>query len=210
MKVNPLSLSCIIFDLLVENAPSRLDQILLYNNRYPDLPVLVIIDKDNIELARLCGAHGIKNVIGSSTLDEIPRELARIINDNQVKASLRELNVELSACSFALTEILLYIESYYQKIMTVQEIAQRFNYSEFNLIKDFKKSGLISPKKMLLCLKIIHAIKLMDKTSYKMKEIATLSGFSNEKRFNECFNRVLGCSPKVYHLNMHATNVNHG
>ena len=58
--------------------------------------------------------------------------------------------------------------------------------------------GLPGPKKILIRMKVEHAINLMRNSGFNIREIATLSGFTEEKRMAECFHRMFGIPPGAY------------
>jgi transcriptional regulator GlxA family with amidase domain len=74
--------------------------------------------------------------------------------------------------------------------MTVKEIADLLEINECTLSREFNKYDLPGPKRILMYLKVHHAVKLMENNGLKRQEVALLSGFSDERRMMECLGRV--------------------
>jgi transcriptional regulator GlxA family with amidase domain len=88
--------------------------------------------------------------------------------------------------------------------------------SECTLSREFQKYSLPGPKRMLMYLKVYHSSLLMQNNGLNIREIASLSGFSNDKRMAECFQRVYNMPPGEYRKQMnkknmieHVENINH-
>ncbi|MFX0135732.1 MAG: helix-turn-helix domain-containing protein [Candidatus Hodarchaeota archaeon] len=66
--------------------------------------------------------------------------------------------------------------------------------SEITLSREFKKYWSIGPKQLLMLFKLKHTTYLMKNPGLSLSEISELVGFSDQRRFNECFHRFLGNS----------------
>jgi AraC family L-rhamnose operon transcriptional activator RhaR/AraC family L-rhamnose operon regulatory protein RhaS len=106
--------------------------------------------------------------------------------------------VKTDLYSFVLRKSLRYIEQHYLTLMNTSEVADFAGISECTLSREFKKFNLPGPKRLLMYCKIKHATHLMRNEELKIKQIAAMSGFTNVKRFHECFQMVFECSPGEY------------
>ncbi len=91
-----------------------------------------------------------------------------------------------------------YINEHYAKDLTMAEVANRIslNYSYFSLL--FKGRTGINFVEYLKKVRIEKAMELIEKTDYKIYEIAAMVGYNNTKHFATSFREYSGISPKEY------------
>lgn len=189
---------CILIDLTRGN--SLLTEWERLKKRFSTLPCIAIMDSLDIELAHYCGTLGIDYVLSTKELHRLEEAINKIGMEKSIRVILSELNIDKTNLLYSslLKEALLLIENEYIKILNTNEIADTIEISECTLSREFAKYGLPSPKKILLFLKVRHAIKLMANNGLNLQEIAFLSGFTDEKRMGECFKRIFGLPPGEY------------
>lgn len=95
-------------------------------------------------------------------------------------------------------KILLFIESRYLTICNMTDIANYIGVTENTITREFHKYNLCSPKRLLMYFKVKHSIELLRNSDLKIREIANLSGFTNEQRYIECFAKVFHSTPSNY------------
>jgi AraC-like DNA-binding protein len=171
-----------------------------FRERFPQIPCIVVLGSQNMELARYCGVTGVDCVLSDKELGRIGDEITRVCTEKNNKASLQEIDIDITNPAFSsmVRDALVFMEKNSHKILNTNEVAGRLDISECALSREFAKMELPGPKKILMCLKVHHAIKLMRNTGLNIREISSLSGFTDEKRMAECFHRMFGMSPGEY------------
>lgn len=159
------------------------------------IPIIVHLDVLNVDDIRKCGEMGVDNVIIEGiNVKSLKNNMEKLINE-KVSIKIYDFGINSHVYSNLVKNALELIEDNYLRLMNVKEIADILNVSDCTLISEFKKNGLLSPKKLLLHFKVKHSLMLMQNVGLNLKEIASLSGFSDEKRFIECFHRFFQKSP---------------
>jgi AraC-like DNA-binding protein len=172
----------------------------LFKKKFSHIPCIAVIASPDMELARYCGSIGIECVLPYKEIHSIKEEIVKICAENSNKVFIEDLSIDKKnpLYSVILRESLLIMEKDYLKIFNINEIAAILRINESTLSREFSKFGLPSPKKILMFLKIRHAIKLMQNKGLNVREISSLSGFTDEKRMAECFHRMFGMAPGEY------------
>jgi AraC-like DNA-binding protein len=205
IRIKPIS--CII--LYVEhNIPDEF-YFELVKRKFPYIPWIAILAHHNIKLAHYCGAKGIERVLLYEDVNRIEDEIASICAVKNNKVSLVDIgiNKEKANYSIMVQDALSFIERYYTIIFTINEIVDIAGIDQATLSREFVKFDLPGPKKILMYMKVRHAIKLMHSQGLNIREISSLSGFTHEKRMAECFHRIFGMSPGEYRQkNQHKLN----
>jgi len=173
-----------------------------FKKRFTNIPCIAVIAASDMELARYCGSIGIESVLPFDKIHRINDEIARICDEKYNKISLEDLSIDKTdpLYSSVIRESFSIMERDYPKISNINEIANLLEINESTLCREFNKFGLPGPKKILMFLKVNHAIKLMKNIGLNVYEISNLSGFSNEKRMAECFHRMFGMPPGEYRI----------
>lgn len=172
--------------------------VLQIRRQFPVIPFIGIIDDANIELARICGLNGIDKLISVGELFKIEKLLQKVLEDFHSKVTLLDFKINLENLSDLTIKALKIIETNYIELKGVSEIANMLSINESTLSREFRNNNLVGPKRILLFFKLKRAITLMKNEGLSLKEITYLSGFSDERRFNECFHKILDCSPGNY------------
>ena len=97
---------------------------------------------------------------------------------------------------FYIREAIAYIESNYQRDVTVEEIADalRLNRSYFGKI--FKLSTGKSPQRFLMNYRMIKAAEMLVMTKRPVNEIGASVGYENPMHFSRAFKTIYGISPR--------------
>ena len=125
------------------------------------------------------------------------QNLLQIVKNLKYKAALslqQELGLDdknLSADSKRCLEVLL---NHYLEIKDAGDFANRSGISLRKLIYLFKDTAF-TPGKLLMALRIRHAIHLMQNPGLTLGEISQIIGCKSEKGFNQIINRVFGLPP---------------
>ncbi len=173
-----------------------------FKNGFPNIPCVAVVVPRSLELARHCGEMGIESVLPYEEIDRIGNEIERVCIEKNNKVYLSELLIDKDhpAYSKVLKKALAIMEQDYVKILHVSEISNLMEISHCSLSREFAKYNLSGPKKILMSLKVHQAIKLMRNNGLNIKEISSLSGFTDENRISECFHKMFGMPPGEYRL----------
>ena len=91
-----------------------------------------------------------------------------------------------------------YIRENHAKISSIQEIARHVGVSEDYLRHLFLDRGSPSPTQFLIQERISRVKELLIHSSLPIKEIASLSGFQNERYLSTRFKKMTGLTPGVF------------
>lgn len=164
-------------------------------DNFPNVYSIAILIEPDYKISHFLGANGVKMVLPYSELEALDTIISNIQN---TKITLEILNISITSPPPLLQKILLFMEHNYLNIFTIAEIANYVGVTECTITREFQKNNLLPPKKILQLFKVKHSIELLSKTNLRIKEIATLSGFKNEHRYIECFNKIYNFSPGHY------------
>ena len=90
------------------------------------------------------------------------------------------------------------IETEYNTLYGVEDLADRLNISKSHLIRVFKREKKITPGAYLEEIRMENARRFLSDPNVSLKIAAGLSGYANENYFSKVFKRVNGISPKVF------------
>lgn len=89
-----------------------------------------------------------------------------------------------------------YIEQNFTRAITLQELANEYNYSVSKLCKDFKKEMGCTIFEYILNLRLLYAHRaLILNQNIRIKDIARDAGFSDECYFCRAYKKKYGCPP---------------
>lgn len=190
--------ACIIVH--VEHTVPENTQFEQFKKCFSYIPCIAVINTPNMELARYCGSIGIESVLPYERMAYIKEEIVRICTEKNNKVILKEVSINKDDPSYSaiIKEAFSILEESYIKILNINEIADLLEINESTLSREFLKYNLPGPKKILMFLKVKHAIKLMQNKKLNIREISSLSGFTDEKRMAECFHRMFRMPPGEY------------
>lgn len=98
----------------------------------------------------------------------------------------------------AVRKALEYIKEYYNKEITLNEVADTVNLNPSYFSSLFNNTLKITFSSYLMCLRIHHSKKLLRETELKIYEIAEMVGYRNSYYFNRVFKRIVGLTPMEY------------
>jgi AraC-like DNA-binding protein len=162
---------------------------------FSNLNSIAILKKTEVKLSHYLGRNGIKEVLLTDELDKLE---SLLLSSHGPKITLDKFKISVEVCPPLLQRILRFMENNYLFIFTITDIANYIGISECTITRIFQKNNFCSPKRLLMYFKITHSIELLKNSDLKIKEIANLSGFTNEQRYIECFRKMLCLSPTEY------------
>ena len=165
---------------------------------YPSISKIAVLeDNKDVELIRRCGEKGINSVVLYSEVWKLNNKVRSLIKEKKISVSLEEIGVKTEGHPEFLVRALTFMEENYLSIMGVEEITVYLSTTYKTLSTYFKKAGIANPKVILMFLKVRHSLYLLREFNWTIKEVAYNGGFSDDKRYAECFKRMFRKSPGV-------------
>jgi AraC-like DNA-binding protein len=165
---------------------------------FPKIPLIGIMNNQDIEIARKCGEIGFNKVWDFNKEEFLINEINEIIHSSNNRITIESFPINLNLCTDLAKKILFFIEKRYLQIFDTNIVLDELSISESRLVNELKQNNLPNFKKIVLLFKIKHSILLMQNNGLNLTEISELSGFTNNKRFGECFMKVFNMTPKTY------------
>lgn len=91
-----------------------------------------------------------------------------------------------------------WIDNYYHKKFTISQIAEKFNFSERNLLRRFKKATGDSPSEYIQTVRLTKARQLLESSTLTIDEISWEIGYDDSSTFRRLFKKLTGLSPGAY------------
>ena len=182
-------------------ANSVCEEFSAFTAQFPSLPILVIINGNQIELACRLGQLGAKNVISGADFYKAEKRLRQILEKLQLRGGVNSLLKNLQPESELINRSLHLIEDKYLQYKYVEDFSDELGIAKETLSGGFKRECGVGLKRLLLALKIEHAVYLLTNSNLNIKTISEQIGFKIPQRFNECFRKVFGIAPSDFRKN---------
>lgn len=105
---------------------------------------------------------------------------------------------ESSGFESGVVEIVKYINTNFDRDISLADLSERFYMNPTYLSRMFKKVMGVPYSKYLISVRIRQAVKLLNDTNKKIAEIALLCGFHSDNHFCKMFKQVMGITPLKY------------
>lgn len=194
------NVACIIFHV---DGPLDILENKLYHiaTMFPRISKVGIIESNNIQAACLCGNTGIHHVVSDCNIADLKFIIKQSINEKYPLVSWSDLSIDVQQCSLLVLKTLRILEVRYLKINSIQTICDDLGVVLETLSRDVKKYCKVGPKRLLMTLKIRHAVYLMGNPGMSLKEISAMVGYRTTRQFRNCFYGILGISPNHFRIN---------
>jgi len=127
--------------------------------------------------------------------------MLRILLAAFAEVTTHPLDDRLSLDARRVAEAQLYLQShYYESTLSVETVATALNLSASHLGALFRKITGQTLYQTLIELRLRRATDLLSRTAFSIKEIATLTGWSNQLYFSAAYHRHYGQSPSAVRL----------
>lgn len=149
-------------------------------------------------LVKLNKRHGFDSVL----------ELMSILHDLSTSRNMRTLsdstfsNAEFKYNSRRVEKVMEYINSNFDKQVSLAEVARIANMTEVSFSRFFKSRTGISFMDSLIEIRLGHASRKLIDTTEGVAEVAYNCGFNNISNFNRIFKKKKGCTPKEFRENL--------
>lgn len=97
-----------------------------------------------------------------------------------------------------LSNITRFMKDHFSESITLESMAEHFNYSPSYLSRMFQKHAGINFKDYLLDIRLEHAVRELEETNNQIVDIALGNGFPNSKAFSNAFREKYGVLPSEY------------
>ncbi|MGN7413780.1 AraC family transcriptional regulator [Paenibacillus sp. SAF-068] len=123
----------------------------------------------------------------------------QFIHEMMVQLTEQEIKTELAD---PVKQTLRYIQNHYREQVTLDSLAEQFNYSSRHLSMQFKRKTGYSPIDYLIQTRIAKARTLLLRSDATLSEIAAEVGYSDMYYFSRIFKKHVGISPILYQRKM--------
>ena len=134
------------------------------------------------------------DLLPSETMGYIYLFFSALIKSSHRSKKLPRNNIQ----DFYMQSTVDFIEQFYMKDITVEDMARNLNLNRSYFSKIFKKATQKSPQSFLIQYRIHKSCELLLSTNMTVSEIAPLVGYSNQFHFARSFKNVMGISPHEY------------
>lgn len=104
-------------------------------------------------------------------------------------------STERSPSSSTVEAAMQFIHTHYSEPISLPEVAQRVNMSQYHFSRLFKKECGYSPHEYIILLRLNHAKHLLKTTDMPVKTVAHSVGYQNVVTFTNAFTNRVGLSP---------------
>ncbi|KPU45564.1 HTH-type transcriptional activator Btr [Oxobacter pfennigii] len=110
----------------------------------------------------------------------------------------KQIISKISSKSIITNDAINYIRQNYANKISLNSISEYVCISPYYLCRIFKQETGKSLNEFIISVRVEHAKKLFDTTTYKVWEVCEKSGFHNSKYFSQVFKKIVGITPKEY------------
>ncbi len=135
-------------------------------------------------------------VMMKSLVGELFTILRRTATENEDRLKIEYIN--RNSCSDRILGIVRYINSKYQRDISLNELSQEFFMSPTYLSRTFKKIMGTTYSDYIKSVRINNSIYYLLNTDENITEIATQAGFNSSNHFCKTFKDTMGISPLKY------------
>ncbi|MFV0381495.1 MAG: response regulator [Breznakia sp.] len=149
------------------------------------------INSDYIHEFKLTTLSSLDSSIDAQALT---KELKKIINDLNVVVD----NYHFEKNDDIMNKIIKYIHLHYQKPLSLQTLADEFNFSYSYLSAYFNERSELSFNEYLNTIRVNKAAELLRSGQMSISEVGYEVGFSDHSYFCKVFKKQIGVTPSVY------------
>ncbi|MDE7340665.1 MAG: AraC family transcriptional regulator [Lachnospiraceae bacterium] len=94
--------------------------------------------------------------------------------------------------------ILSYIESHLDNVLSLEKIAEELNYSRFYIARVFKEDTGLTLYQYVRSRRLNESARKLVETKLPVIEIAFSAGYHSQQAFTQAFHREYECTPQEY------------
>jgi AraC-like DNA-binding protein len=194
-------IACIVTESSSAYPPS-FSEIRYFQSCFQTIPIVIQRSFDSPETLQEDLVDGPIRFVSDGGFDRLVEEVASIIDDHSFLADLSVFGITMDHCTARIKKALLLIQrEFLNKELSVGEIALQLNIHRCHFEREFQRYCRISPKQLIIGLKLSFACFLMKNDGMKLLHIAELAGFSDYYEFCKLFRKHIGMTPGEFRLN---------
>lgn len=191
-----------IENLAIDITPSFLAQIAAENCFNPDFEFVEKAEmKDaliqHVGLALLAEAHS-ETPSGRLYADSLIQTLTLHLLTNYSTADSRRINLNGGLSGYKLRRVSEFINENLEADLSLAEIAEVADLSQFHFARAFRKSTGQTPQQYLMRQRIERAKELLARGDLPIVEISLRTGFKNQSHFTTLFRKFTKLTPKIW------------
>lgn len=188
-------------DTLLNTLPDDSDLAIFFTRTlYSDNPMYLVLKTDNSQVIKDSffdiTAENFNNGLYMKKLVYLKTSILFLNILRHTDLSLKSFSPSMHDADYIPT-IISFMEQNYRSI-TPQDIAKKFNFSLTHIGRFFKKYTGKTLTESLQSIRLREACKLLNETSYKVSEIASLIGYAEATTFTKRFKQFYNISPLQY------------
>lgn len=190
----------------------------IYKNRKP-VKVILLTGFGEFEYAKQAirshvSDYILKPIVPENLLESVSRAMLELKNEKCTENLLHEFREKQAAdtlenrvlSSFKkvddqITQIVKYMALHFQEDLSLPVLAEIYHFSPVYLSRYIKKETGYSFVDLLMCIRMLHALKLMEEGQLRVQLVCEQSGFRDQRYFSQIFKRMIGCKPIEYKKN---------
>ena len=95
-------------------------------------------------------------------------------------------------------DILDFLDNNINRKVSIEELAKKFYYNRYYIMKLFKRELGFSINNYMNCMRIRNSIFEINNYDYSITRISLNNGFYSLEYFSEMFHKIMGVSPRIY------------
>ncbi|MFQ5636740.1 MAG: helix-turn-helix transcriptional regulator [bacterium] len=184
---------------LPRNDFRALDDILYFRDSFQTCPIILLGSQANLRRIREDIDDGQIFYIPYEKLDRRIRQIPSFISQSSFVPDVSVLGIRVEKCSARIKKALdIILHAFLKQELTVCKLAFKLNVHRCHLDREFQHYCEISPKQVIMGLKLSYATFLMKNDGMKLFHVAQLAGFPDYYEFCKIFSRHMGMTPSQY------------
>jgi AraC-like DNA-binding protein len=139
----------------------------------------------------------------------LPNDMDSLLHENTVKGytyvilgllikQVGLIDIQNAKITSLAQDILIYLQDNYLKLLSLEDISDRFGYSKSRFSHIFNQYFGCKLVEYINGLRCRYALELLQEKSTTITEIALASGFDSTRTFYRAFQKCFGCTPSQY------------
>lgn len=130
----------------------------------------------------------------ANIINEFREKQASDTLESRVLGSFRKLDQQAE-------EIVKYMANHYEEDLSLPMLAELYHFSPVYLSRYIKKETGYSFVDLLMCIRLLHALKMLEEEQTRVQMVCDRSGFKDQRYFSQIFKKMIGCKPIEYKRN---------
>lgn len=139
----------------------------------------------------------------------LPNDMDSLLHENTVKGytyaflgllikQVGLIDIQNTKITSLAQDILIYLQDNYLKLLSLEDISERFGYSKSRFSHIFNEYFGCKLVEYINGLRCRYALELLQEKSTTITDIAFASGFDSTRTFYRAFQKCFGCTPSQY------------